>query len=97
MNTWRYEIQYGPEGEANYAWLYFGDEMVATMKTHHAVSLSAALASPDLQAENERLRKALENLVKSANECNRIGASTGPQWLKMTVAIVSAKAALERK
>lgn len=33
---WRYEIQYGPENEANYAWIYFGKEMVATMRTHHA-------------------------------------------------------------
>jgi hypothetical protein len=49
------------------------------------------------EAENERLRAALEKLVKSANEVNRLGASTGPQWLTMTVAIVSAKAALERK
>ncbi|GAA4169340.1 hypothetical protein [Shinella granuli] len=41
--AWHYEIQYGPEGEANYAWLYRGAEMVATMKTHHAAALTAAL------------------------------------------------------
>jgi len=52
--------------------------------------------APDIASENERLRAALEKLVKSANEVNRLGASTGPQWLTMTVAIVSANAALER-
>lgn len=41
---WRYEIQHGPDGEANYAWLYRGNEMIATMKTHHAAALTAALA-----------------------------------------------------
>ncbi|GAA4180486.1 DUF551 domain-containing protein [Shinella granuli] len=43
IGAWHYEIQYGPEGEANYAWLYRGAEMVATMKTHHAAALTAAL------------------------------------------------------
>jgi hypothetical protein len=42
---WRYEIQHGPDGEANYAWLYRGNEMIATMKTHHAAALTAALAA----------------------------------------------------
>jgi len=39
--AWRYEIQHGPEGEARYAWLYKGDEMIATMKTHHASDITA--------------------------------------------------------
>ena len=37
---WRYDIQYGPEGEANYAWVY--DEtgnMVGTMQTYQAVKI----------------------------------------------------------
>lgn len=47
MTEWRYEIQYGPEGEANYAWVYKGDDMIATMKTHHAIEVVKALsASP---------------------------------------------------
>lgn len=33
---WTYKIQYGPDGEANYAWIYHGKEMVATMRTHFA-------------------------------------------------------------
>lgn len=42
---WRYEIQYGPDGEANYAWIYKGDFMVATMRTHHAQEIVAALSA----------------------------------------------------
>lgn len=38
---WVYEIQYGPEGEANYAWVYDeGGRMIATMKTHDAARLA---------------------------------------------------------
>ena len=36
-SDWRYDIQYGPEGEANYAWVY--DEtgkMVGTVQTYQA-------------------------------------------------------------
>lgn len=47
MTIWRYEIKHGPEGEANYAWIYKGDLFVATMRTHHAVEIVKALsASP---------------------------------------------------
>lgn len=42
-DSWRYEIKYGPDGEADYAWLYRGDEMVATMKTHHAIDVVSAV------------------------------------------------------
>ena len=34
--AWWYDIQYGPENEANYAWVYRGGEMIGTMKIHHA-------------------------------------------------------------
>jgi hypothetical protein len=43
---WSYKIQYGPDGEANYAWVYCGKEMVATMKTHHAIAVCQAFAAP---------------------------------------------------
>lgn len=37
LKRWKYDIQYGPEGEANYAWVYDDrGEMIATMKTHKA-------------------------------------------------------------
>ena len=41
---WRFEIQYGPEGEANYAWVY--DEtgrMICTAKTHDAAKIVEAV------------------------------------------------------
>lgn len=61
--AWRYEIKYGPDGEANYSWLYRGDEMVATMRTRHAVYLSSA---PSAIAEKDRriteLRDGMEDL-----------------------------------
>lgn len=51
---WRYEIQYGPEGEANYAWIYKGDLFVAAMRTHHAAEIVKAIAA--LAAAEERGR-----------------------------------------
>jgi len=53
--AYRYEVQHGPEGEASYAWLYKGDEMIATMKTHHASDITA------LQEEVGRLKRELED------------------------------------
>lgn len=73
------------------------DAAKAAAQADYESRIRAAIEpAPDLASENERLRAALDKLVKSANEVNRLGASTGPQWMKMTVAIVSAKAALER-
>jgi hypothetical protein len=61
IGAWHYEIQYGPEGEANYAWLYRGAEMVATMKTHHAAALTAALEAGQPAATGWDLVNGLEN------------------------------------
>jgi len=61
--AWRCEIQYGPEGEANYAWVYRGKDMVATMKTHHAIAVVNAMnGSPAHSGE----REALERRIRSA-------------------------------
>lgn len=41
---WRFEIQYGPEEEANYAWVY--DEtgrMICTARTHDAGRIVEAI------------------------------------------------------
>lgn len=40
---WRFEIQYGPDGEANYAWVYAGNDMVGTMRVHHAARVVEAV------------------------------------------------------
>lgn len=49
--AWRYEIQYGPDGEANYAWVYRETEMVATMRTHHAQEVVRAMTAPPAPAQ----------------------------------------------
>lgn len=40
---WRFDIQYGPDGEANYAWVYDEDgRMICTAKTHDAARIVEA-------------------------------------------------------
>ena len=46
VDGWRYEIQHGPEGETDYAWVYRGKEMICTTKTHHAIAIVSALTRP---------------------------------------------------
>lgn len=69
--AWRYEIQYGPEGEANYAWVYRGKDMVATMKTHHAIAVVNAMnGAPAHSGEREALAIA-ENALEVFAEASR--------------------------
>ena len=43
---WRYSINYGPEGEANYAMVYDATgELVGNLKTHHAIAVCNAFAA----------------------------------------------------
>jgi hypothetical protein len=55
LKPWRYEIKHGPDGEANYAWVYDdAGNMVCTTRTHYAIAIieaanlrrSAASAEP---------------------------------------------------
>lgn len=39
---WSYEIQYGPNGEEIYAWVYYRNLMVCTAKVHHAMMIVEA-------------------------------------------------------
>lgn len=41
--AWTYKVQHGPDGHADYAWLYRDDEMYAVMKTHHAAQVCAGM------------------------------------------------------
>jgi hypothetical protein len=42
--AWRYEIKHGPEGEANYAFVYDqGGHLVSNLKVHHAIAVVAAM------------------------------------------------------
>lgn len=45
----------------------------------------------------ERLVDAMKALEKAAAEVSRRGAETGPQWTKLTVALLQARAALTQK
>ena len=47
-----------------------------------------------LRAERDLLREALAQLTHNASEVNRLGAKTGTQWLRLTGAILIARAAL---
>lgn len=42
--AWRYSINYGPDGEENYAFVYDANgDLVSNLKTHHAVAVVAAM------------------------------------------------------
>jgi hypothetical protein len=45
---WRYEIQHGPDGETDYAWVYDeNNNLVCTTKTHYAIAIvNASLETP---------------------------------------------------
>ena len=47
------------------------------------------------EAERDRLREALRGLERASTEVASCGARTGPHWLKLTVANLSARAALK--
>lgn len=58
---WHYSINYGPEGEANYANVYTGQgDLVGNLRTHHAVAVVRACNAYLAQsAEIARLSVAL--------------------------------------
>jgi len=65
----------------------------------HNNALSQMLDGEEARAETaeakvEKLRGALEKLEKASSEVSRRGAETGPQWSKLTIAILQARAAL---
>ena len=47
------------------------------------------------EARADRLDAALQALEKASSEVSRRGAETGPQWSKLTIAILKARAALK--
>ena len=74
---------------ANDGWEAAVEQSVATPAA--AAMLARAEAA---EAEVEKLRGALEGLEKASSEVSRRGAETGPQWSKLTIAILQARAAL---
>lgn len=66
--AWRYDIQYGPDGEANYAWVYNDKgEMVCTTKTHHAIAIVDRFNSAsELERRNRELMSSLSMMCGDA-------------------------------
>lgn len=62
MSNWSYSINYGPEGEANYANVFDGEErLVGNLRIHHAVAVVNAMnAAPDLLSALEDAVSLLE-------------------------------------
>jgi hypothetical protein len=65
---WRYSINYGPEGEDNYANVYAPDGiLVGNLRTHHAAAIVERMNSfTSLKAERDRLREAVKPFVERA-------------------------------
>lgn len=77
--AWRYEIKHGPDGEANYAWVYSGKEMVCTTKTHHAIAIvKAATELTTLLQRCEKAEAALEPFAKAGRGIGTVWADEFP-------------------
>lgn len=74
-HVWRYEIQHGPDGETDYAWVYDDkNNMVCTAKTHHAMAIVAAHSGVALDATDVHylgaIKLRLERLYEeNPNDC----------------------------
>lgn len=80
---WRYSINYGPEGEANYANVYddHGD-FVSNLKTHHAVAVVNAMnTAPEM----------LDALVAIKSDETIRSVMNSPLWHKLTSVIEKAE------
>lgn len=61
MADWRYEIQHGPDGEANYAFVFDADgALVSNLRIHHAVAVVDAMNRRAPSAEPRQAVRALE-------------------------------------
>lgn len=56
---------------------------------------TAEATATALTARVEKLREALVNLDKAASEVARLGAVTGPQWSRLTIASLQSRAAIK--
>jgi hypothetical protein len=59
------------------------------------VSVERLRRAKAAEAERDRLRGALRGLERASTEVASCGARTGPHWLKLTVANLSAREALK--
>lgn len=69
---WRYDIQYGPNGEANFAWVYDeAGEMVGTMRTRKAAKIVSTMnAAPDILAALIQLEGAVRIFPRHLDDPN---------------------------
>lgn len=76
---WRYSINYGPEGEANYAMVYDAKgDLVGNLKTYHAIAVvNAANAMAAISVEKLLAAYDAESeMVPLGHENISLGAST---------------------
>lgn len=74
-DEWRYSINYGPEGEANYAFVYDGGgNLVSNLKIHHAIAVVEQMNARAAQAERmARMEEALRRAMLWTDEENDVG------------------------
>lgn len=104
---WRYSINYGPEGEANYAFVYDeGGHLVSNLKIHHAIAVVEQMNDRAAQAERmARLEEALRDIRDGRGKCKTCGTpATGggagftdcdcvrPSWTPQDPADIAARA-----
>lgn len=74
--AWRYEIQHGPDGETDWAWVYDAENnLVCTAKTYHAAAIVRASSPPATPAglgADEIARAARNILIKRAEYFERV-------------------------
>jgi len=63
---WRYEIQTGPNGEQDYAWVYEpGGAMVCTAKLHHAFMIVGGMNNVDFLSSQLSLANGMIDELKA--------------------------------
>lgn len=70
--------------------------VIMALPTGRGMRLAGAVEGVKMLRESEaRMREALTGLEKAATEVSKYGAQTGPQWTRLTVANLRARAALQ--
>jgi len=76
--AWRYEIQHGPDGETDWAWVYDAENnLVCTAKTYHAAAIVRASSPPATSAgvgADEIARALANSLGMDLDEEERMAA-----------------------
>lgn len=73
---WSYDIQHGPSGEEIYAWVYYHNLMVCTVKVHHAKMIVEAVNAyeplkarlAEVEMERDDIRSTLNAWFNTSNK-----------------------------